>query len=95
MIDGGAKISIYDPSFSEQAKGIFKDVAWSSDVYANCENADAIVIITDWPEFRAINLGELRKRVKEPLMIDLRNIYKVSDVESFGFKYHSVGRAHK
>lgn len=95
LIDGGANISIYDPSFSEQAKAIFKDVVWSSDVYANCENADAIVIITDWPEFRAINLGELRKRVKEPLMIDLRNIYKVSDVESFGFKYHSVGRAHK
>lgn len=94
LINAGAQVSIYDPSFSEQAKSIFKDVTWSKDVYDNCDNADAIVIITDWPEFRAINLGELRKRVKGSLLIDLRNLYKVSDVETLGFEYCSVGRAY-
>lgn len=94
LVNRGAKVSIYDPSFSEQAKQIFGDsVKWSSDVYSNCDGADAIVIITDWPEFRAVNLGEIRKRVRVPLIVDLRNIYKVSEVEGYGFRYHSVGRA--
>lgn len=92
LIAAGAEISVYDPSFSEQAKSIFKEVTWCNDVFENCNNADAIVIITDWPEFRAINLSEVRRRVKEPLLIDLRNLYKVSDVEALGFKYCSVGR---
>ncbi|MBR1734794.1 MAG: UDP-glucose/GDP-mannose dehydrogenase family protein [Alphaproteobacteria bacterium] len=95
LINAGADISIYDPSFSEQAKTIFKSANWSNDVYDNCNNADAIVIITDWPEFRAVNLSEIRKRVKYPLIIDLRNLYKVSEVEAHGFKYCSVGRAYK
>lgn len=93
LINGGAKVSIYDPSFSEQAKQIFGNAAkWSPDVYSNCDGADAIVIITDWPEFKAVNLGEIRRRVKTPLMIDLRNLYKVSEVEGYGFTYYSVGR---
>lgn len=93
LINGGAKVSIYDPSFSGQAKQIFGNSAkWSQDAYSNCDGADAVVIITDWPEFKAINLGEIRKRVKEPLMIDLRNLYKVSEVEKYGFNYCSVGR---
>lgn len=93
IIDGGAEVSIYDPSFSEQAQKIFgNSVKWSHDVYSNCDGADAIVIITDWPEFRAVNLGEIRKRVRVSLMVDLRNIYKVSEVEEHGFRYCSVGR---
>jgi UDPglucose 6-dehydrogenase len=93
VIDAGANVRIYDPSFSEQAKKVFKNVTWSNNAYDNCNDADAIIIITDWPEFRAINLHELRKRVKAPLLIDLRNMYGLSEVESSGFIYCSVGRS--
>lgn len=88
----GAVLKIYDPSFSEQAKQIFAGIDFSRDPYENCTEADAIVILTDWAEFRALNLKALKQRVKHPLLIDLRNIYNVAEVEAAGFVYHSVGR---
>ncbi|MDR2268142.1 MAG: UDP-glucose/GDP-mannose dehydrogenase family protein [Holosporaceae bacterium] len=88
----GANISIYDPSFSEQAKKIFSGVRWGCDVYDNCIDADAVIIITDWAEFRAINFAELKTRIRKPLLIDLRSMYTVQEVESSGFAYCSVGR---
>jgi UDPglucose 6-dehydrogenase len=95
LVGMNANIRIYDPSFSESAKSIFPHVTWSNSVYDNCNNADAIIIITDWAEFRAINLPELKKRVKNPLLIDLRNMYDISDVESSGFRYCCIGRFHE
>ena len=89
----GAKITIYDPSFSEQAKNIFNDVTWGNNAYDTCNSADVVIILTDWFEFRALNLKELRKRVNGTLLIDLRNIYNVKEVEDSGFNYCSVGRA--
>jgi UDPglucose 6-dehydrogenase len=93
LIKMGANISIYDPSFSESAKSIFSDVTWSNGVYDNCDGADAVIIITDWAEFKAINLQKLKRRVKNPLLIDLRNMYDIFDVKSSGFKYCCVGRS--
>ncbi|MDR0677239.1 MAG: UDP-glucose/GDP-mannose dehydrogenase family protein [Holosporaceae bacterium] len=93
LISRGAYVRIYDPSFSKQAKEIFDNLEWSNNAYDNCNNADAVVILTDWSEFRALNLHELNKRVKSPLLIDLRNIYTLSDVKEAGFSYCSVGRA--
>jgi UDPglucose 6-dehydrogenase len=93
LIEAGANVKIYDPSSSSQAKEIFPTAAWSNNVYDNCDDADAIVLITDWPEFKAINLKELRERVKNPLLIDLRNMYNVFEVNASGFKYCSIGRA--
>lgn len=88
----GAVLRIYDPSFSEQAEQIFADIEFSRDPYENCTDADAVVILTDWAEFRALNLRALKQRVKSPLLVDLRNIYNVAEVETAGFKYYSVGR---
>lgn len=88
----GANIRIYDPSQSKQAQNIFSDVKFFEDPYQNCSDVDAIIIITDWAEFRALNLLKLREKVKHPLLIDLRNIYTVSEVVASGFEYHSVGR---
>ncbi|MDR3187365.1 MAG: UDP-glucose/GDP-mannose dehydrogenase family protein [Holosporaceae bacterium] len=92
LIKRGARIKIYDPSFSKQAEKIFSDVVWSKNAYDNCSDADAVVIITDWSEFRALNLKELRHRVRNPLLIDLRSMYPVSEVKASGFAYCSVGR---
>jgi UDPglucose 6-dehydrogenase len=93
LINAGANVKIYDPSFSEQAKKIFTNVVWSDSAYDSCVDADAIVIITDWAEFKALNLTELRRIVKNPLLIDLRNMYDIFEVKSSGFTYCSVGRS--
>lgn len=89
----GAKIRVYDPSFSDQAVRVLSDVTWSQNAYDCCNDVEAVLILTDWAEFRAINLKELSSRVQKPLLIDLRNIYSVDEVESAGFVYCSVGRA--
>lgn len=88
----GARIKIYDPSFSDQAKSIFSQNEWSDNVYQNCEGTEAVIILTDWSEFRALNLKELRSRMKNPVLIDLRNIYTLSEIKSAGIEYYSVGR---
>lgn len=88
----GAYISIFDPSFSKQAKEIFHGVSWSKSVYEACEEADIALILTDWYEFRAINLDKLKKIMKKHLIIDLRNIYSVDEVNKAGFRYCTVGR---
>jgi UDPglucose 6-dehydrogenase len=90
LLEQGANIKIYDPSFSEQAKCIFRGIEFSDNAYDNCNDADAVIILTDWSEFRALNLKELKERVKNPLLIDLRNIYTLSDAAEFN--YHSIGR---
>ena len=88
----GANIKVYDPSFSQQAKAIFNNVLWKKNPYECCDDADVVLILTDWSEFRALNLKELRKRVRNPLLIDLRNMYPVDEVKASGFIYCSVGR---
>jgi UDPglucose 6-dehydrogenase len=95
LLKNGANIRIYDPSFSDQAKQIFPHIKFSDNAYDNCNGADAVLILTDWSEFRALNLRELKRRVKTPLLIDLRNIYTLSEVYESGFEYHSVGRCLK
>lgn len=92
LINDGALIKVYDPSFSNQALHLLKNLKWSENAYANCDGADAVLIMTDWAEFRALNLSELKKRVKNPLLIDLRNLYSIAEVEAIGFEYHSIGR---
>ncbi|MDR0678243.1 MAG: UDP-glucose/GDP-mannose dehydrogenase family protein [Holosporaceae bacterium] len=95
LLKRGANIKIYDPSFSHQAKQIFPDIEFSNNAYDNCNGADAVIILTDWSEFRALSLDELSRRVKNPLLIDLRNIYSLSEVNASGFSYYSVGRTFK
>ncbi len=92
LLKAGANVKVYDPSFSDQAKRIFKSVSWEKNPYDCCNNVDVVLILTDWTEFRALNLKELRKRVRYPLLIDLRNIYSVDEVKASGFLYCSVGR---
>ena len=88
----GANVVAHDPVAMEVAKPILKDVAWVEDPYEAADKADALVIITEWNEYRALDLTAIAGNMKEKRLIDLRNIYKVSDVEPLGFHYVSVGR---
>ena len=88
----GAKVQAFDPE-GEEAKHMLKDVDFKSDAYAAAAGADVLVIITEWDQFRALDLGRIKGLMKTPVMVDLRNIYKPEDVRSRGFRYASIGRA--
>lgn len=88
----GAIIHVYDPVGIEEAKKYLNDVKWFSSSYACMEGADGVVILTEWNEFRGLDLKKMFKLVKNPLLIDLRNIYKSDEVLKEGFNYIGVGR---
>ncbi|MCR5878670.1 UDP-glucose/GDP-mannose dehydrogenase family protein [Phenylobacterium sp. J367] len=88
----GAKVQAFDPE-GHEAKHMLKDVAFRDDPYAVAEGADALVIITEWDQFRALDLDRIKLLMKKPVLVDLRNIYKPDDMRARGFAYTSVGRA--
>jgi len=88
----GAVIRAYDPGAIENAKRIFENVTYCGDAYETAEGADALVIATEWNEFRALNLGRVKSHLKQPLIIDLRNVYDPQRMKAEGFTYISVGR---
>jgi UDPglucose 6-dehydrogenase len=88
----GAKIRAYDPQAMQNASTMFEGVAFCNDAYQTAEGADALVIATEWNEFRALNLDRIKKLLKQPLIVDLRNVYDPHRMKSEGFKYVSVGR---
>lgn len=88
----GADIAAYDPEAAEQAQKHLEQVEWKKDPYAVAEGADALVIITEWNEFRALDLERVGGTMNERLIIDLRNIYKPQEMEQAGFRYVSIGR---
>ncbi|MCA3268951.1 MAG: UDP-glucose/GDP-mannose dehydrogenase family protein [Thalassospira sp.] len=88
----GAVIAAYDPEGRHEAEKMLPGVEWGEDVYGIMDSADAVVILTEWNQFRALDFAELKQRMKTPRLIDLRNIYKPSDVARAGVSYTSVGR---
>ncbi len=88
----GAEIHAYDPEGMKEAEEIFNDVTFCDSSYAPVENADAVVIITEWNEFRALDLKRIKSLMNEPVLVDLRNIYEPEEMEGLGFKYMCVGR---
>ena len=93
LIGNGAKVRVVDPQGKREGEGMLPGVAWNEDVYKATQNADAVVILTEWNEFRALDLKRMAKRMTTPVMADLRNIYTPKDVKQAGFTaYVSIGR---
>lgn len=88
----GARIRAYDPEGMSEARKYLDDIEWSEDAYGVMQGADALLILTEWNEFRALDLGRTKKLLRKPLIIDLRNIYTPIEMQGAGFEYHSVGR---
>lgn len=88
----GATVFTHDPIAKEQAAKVLKDVTWVEDPYDAAKDADALVIITEWNEYRGLDLKRIASSMKEKVLVDLRNIYKVAEVEPHGFEYVSIGR---
>lgn len=88
----GAKICAFDPEAMEEAAHSLNDVYYTSGPYDCVKNADAVIIITEWDQFRALDLIRVKSSLAKPTMIDLRNIYNPADMKRLGFDYFSVGR---
>jgi len=91
--DMGARVRAYDPAGMEQAKAVLQDVTYFEDLYACAEQADALVLVTEWEQFRALDLERLKSTMASPVVVDLRNIYRPDEMAELGFIYDSVGRA--
>ncbi|MBL8641674.1 MAG: UDP-glucose/GDP-mannose dehydrogenase family protein [Alphaproteobacteria bacterium] len=88
----GAKVAATDPVAMDNAKKVLSDVEWCDDAYAAMTDADAVVIVTEWNEFRGLNMDRVADLVKRKCIIDMRNIYKLPEMEGRGFHYISIGR---
>ncbi len=88
----GAKIQAFDPEGMHEAGKMLSDVDFRDGPYEAAEGADAVVIVTEWDQFRALDFGRLRLVMKAPVLVDLRNVYRPEDMRGQGFEYTSIGR---
>jgi UDPglucose 6-dehydrogenase len=88
----GARIKAYDPVAMETARALLKEVEFCSDPYETTEGCDALVLVTEWNEFRRLDLARIKQSLKQPIFVDLRNVYEPSQMKEMGFTYCGVGR---
>ena len=91
--DLGAQVRAYDPAAMEQAKPLLPTVNYCRSAYAAAEGAEVLVIATEWEQFRALDLARLKSVMAKPLIVDLRNIYRVEEMRRAEFRYVTVGRS--
>lgn len=92
LVEQGANVSVFDPQGMEEAKKQISGVKWCESSYETMENADALVILTEWNEFRTLQIEEVKKQMKGNVVVDLRNIFDTKDMRDEGFEYVSIGR---
>jgi len=93
LVGNGAKVRVVDPQGKREGEALLPGVSWFEDAYEAAQDADAVVLLTEWNEFRALDLDRMAKRMTSPVMADLRNIYNPKDAERAGFTaYVSIGR---
>ena len=88
----GATVRAYDPESMIEAKSMLDDVVWCENAYDVMEGVDALSIVTEWNEFRALDFDRMKSLLKDPILVDLRNIYDADEMEKAGFKYSCIGR---
>jgi len=92
LIARGATVRAFDPVAMDEAKHFLNGIEYASDEYDAIDGADALVIITEWNQFRALDMEKVKRLLKEPKIADLRNIYEPADMRELGFEYVGVGR---
>ncbi|MEO1450774.1 MAG: UDP binding domain-containing protein, partial [Bacteroidota bacterium] len=94
LLNAGAKVKVYDPEAMEAVKKYTSlDVTYADSMYAAAVEVDALLVITEWNEFRTPDLARLKTSMKAPLVFDGRNVYALKDMSDEGFVYYSVGRS--
>ncbi len=94
LLKGGAEVIAFDPVGREQAEPLLPGITFADNAYAAAEGADALVIVTEWDEFRALDLGEVAKAMRGTALVDLRNVYDRVEAERAGLVHFGVGRGH-
>lgn len=92
LLTQGAKVKAFDPEAVEQARKVMSEVVFCDSAYACLDGSDAAVLMTEWEEFRALDLDRMLRTMKSPVMVDLRNVYRPEVMRKKGFSYTSVGR---
>lgn len=92
LVEAGARIRAYDPAATESARLILSGVEYCEDEYETSRGSDALVVVTEWNQFRSLDLSRLKRGMREPNIIDLRNVYEPDMVRSAGFRYVGMGR---
>ena len=92
LTDAGVNVRAYDPEGMEPAQRMMPELTYCKDAYEAADGADAVVIVTEWDAFRALDLSKLKAIMAAPVLVDLRNVYRREDVEQLGFTYTAVGR---
>lgn len=92
LIEHGARVRAHDPQAMHEAARILPDVKYCASAYEACDGSDAVVLMTEWNEYRALDLIRIRSLLKEPVFVDLRNVYRPIAMKQLGFRYISVGR---
>jgi UDPglucose 6-dehydrogenase len=92
LLDAGAEVRAYDPQGMEQARQELGEITYCDGPFETMEGADALVIVTEWDEFRALDLAKVAAALREPVLVDLRNIYPSREAEAAGLRYTGVGR---
>lgn len=92
LLSLGAKIIAYDPVAEKNVKNVIPQIKFASDAIEACQDADALLIITEWDEFKQIDLDKIKKVLKKPVIFDGRNIYQPAEMKKKGFEYYSIGR---
>lgn len=92
LLAAGAAVRAYDPEGMAEAKRLLDGIYWSEGVYDAVDGADALVIVTEWNQFRALDLARVKSLMRRPVLIDLRNVYEPGDMARAGFEYNCIGR---
>jgi UDPglucose 6-dehydrogenase len=90
--DHGAEVTAYDPESMDQARQMLMNVTYAANAYACAEGADALVIVTEWEQFRALDMRRIKDLLRKPVVIDLRNVYMPDEIRRLGMTYVSIGR---
>ncbi len=93
LVEQGAKVQAHDPEGIAEARRLMPDLAYCDDPYAAMAGADALVLVTEWNSYRALDLRRMKAALKQPIVVDLRNIYRPAEMRAAGFQYSSIGRA--
>src|ERR1700753_3371032 len=93
LLDMGAKVRAHDPVGMEAARRELPDIEYCDDPYACIKGADAMVVVTEWVQYRTLDLEQIKASMAKPVIVELRNVYRADEVRALGFTYESVGRA--
>jgi len=92
LIAAGAEVRAYDPAAMERARDVLPDLEYSADAYALADGADGLVLVTEWSEFRHLDMARVKASMRKPVMVDGRNIYDPAMMRGLGFTYRGIGR---